>query len=202
MGLSESVTDRARHSYLIDLDGWIISGTDPAARETIGAPAPTIDEGWPSLMLDAYVGTIDYDGENLDDARAEIEEYFSSEPMLDCSRVVESRRGWLAAATLVYVWEGSPSGRLCDDSILAQGPRAGPAGIGISLDCLARTSNRQVYAFITEGNTASERLFASLGAVPGRLTSAPITGRSSRALQLPDHARSLTLTGRARPERE
>jgi len=162
--MSESVTDRARHRYLIDLDGWIISGTDPARGE-IRAPAPDDADGLAQLMLDAYLGTIDYDGENVEDARTEIDEYFSSDPMLDCSRVVEID-GELAAATLVSIWEeGAPLVAYVMTRSVRKGQGLARVVLVAALDCLARTAKRQVHAFITEGNTASERLFASLGAV-------------------------------------
>ena len=163
MGLSEPVTDRARHRYLIDLDGWIISGTDPARGE-IRAPSLDDADGLAQLMLDAYVGTIDYDGENLGDAKIEIDEYLSSEPMLECSRVVEIG-GELAAATLVSFWEEAPLVAYVMTRSLRKGQGLARVVLVSALDCLARTANRQVHAFITEGNTASERLFASLGAV-------------------------------------
>ena len=162
--MSESVTDRVRHRYLIDLDGWIISGTDPARGE-IRAPAPDDADGLAQLMLDAYLGTIDYDGENLEDARTEIDEYFSSDPMLDCSQVVEID-GELAAATLVSIWEeGAPLVAYVMTRSVRKGQGLARVVLVSALDCLARTAKRQVHAFITEGNTASERLFASLGAV-------------------------------------
>lgn len=162
--MNEPVTDRVRHRYLIDLDGWIISGTDPVRGE-IRSPSLDDADGLAQLMLDAYVGTIDYDGENLGDARIEIEEYFEAEPILDCSRVVEIG-GELAAATLVSFWEGAPLIAYVMTSSLRKGQGLARLVLVSALDCLARTSDRQVNAFITEGNTASERLFASLGAVP------------------------------------
>ncbi|HEY6628407.1 MAG TPA: GNAT family N-acetyltransferase [Acidimicrobiia bacterium] len=157
------MTDRIRHRYLIDLDGWIISGTDPARGE-IRSPSLEDADGLSQLMLDAYVGTIDYDGENLADARVEVDEYFSSEPLLECSRVVEIG-GELAAAALLTLWDGAPLIGYVMTRSLRKGQGLARVVLVSALDCLARTSNRQVHAFITEGNTASERLFASLGAV-------------------------------------
>jgi FR47-like protein len=157
------VTDRIRHRYLIDLDGWIISGTDPARGE-IRSPSLDDGDGLSRLMLDAYVGTIDYDGENLADAKVEVEEYFSSEPLLECSRVVEIG-GELAAATLVSLWNGAPLIAYVMTRSSRKGQGLARVVLVSALDCLARTANRQVHAFITEGNTASERLFMGLGAV-------------------------------------
>ncbi len=163
MGLNDPVTDRLRHRYLIDLDGWIISGTDPARGE-IRSPSLEDGDGLAQLMFDAYMGTIDYDGENVADARTEIDEYFESEPILECSRVVEIG-GEVAAATLVSFWEGAPLIAYVMTRSLRKGQGLARLVLMSALDCLARTSDRKVHAFITEGNTASERLFASLGAV-------------------------------------
>lgn len=158
------MTDRVRHRYLIDLDGWIISGTDPALGE-IRAPSLADADGLAQLMLDAYNGTIDYDGESIEDARIEIEEFFSSEPILECSRVVDTG-GELAAATLVSLWDGTPLVAYVMTRSSSKGRGLAREVLVAAIDCLARTSNPQVQAFITEGNTPSERLFASLGAVP------------------------------------
>ncbi|MEX2251053.1 MAG: hypothetical protein WD895_03145, partial [Acidimicrobiia bacterium] len=141
------MTDRARHRYLIDLDEWIISGTDPARGE-IRSPSSADVDGLSQLMLDAYVGTIDYDGESIGDARTEIEEYFSSEPILECSRVVEIG-GEVAAATLVSLWDGSPLIAYVMTRSLRKGQGLARLVLVAALDCLARTSNRQVNAFIT-----------------------------------------------------
>jgi hypothetical protein len=127
------------------------------------APEPGDAEPLAQLMLDAYMGTIDYDGENIEDARAEIEEYFSSEPLLGCSRIIEVE-GVLAAASLLSIWQGSALvGYVMTGSSSKRHGLARAALLG-SLDCLSATY-REAFAFITEGNTASERLFASLGAV-------------------------------------
>jgi hypothetical protein len=127
------------------------------------APEPTDGESLANLMLDAYLGTIDYEGESVEDARAEIEEYFSSDPMLDCSRVIEMD-GVLVAASLLAMWEGSPLVAYVMTGSSSKRHGLARAVLLGSLDCLARSSHREVFAFITDGNTASERLFAGLGA--------------------------------------
>jgi len=156
------VTERVRHQYRIDLVGWGLSTL--LAGVVTRAPEPTDSEGLANLMLDAYLGTIDYEGESIEDARTEIEEYFSFDPMLECSRVIEME-GVLVAASLLARWEGSPlvSYVMTESSSKRHGlARAVLLG---SLDCLARATHREVFAFITEGNTASERLFDALGAI-------------------------------------
>ncbi len=157
------MTDRIRHKYRIDLDGWAISGT--GVRQAVIRPLTEADtEALAGLMLDAYVGTIDYEGENIDDARAEIEEYLSGDPILTCTRVIEAG-GSLVAASLVARWEDYPLIAYVMTSSSHKGQGLARAALLSSLDCLARTTDLEVYAFITEGNTASERLFLGLGAV-------------------------------------
>jgi hypothetical protein len=127
------------------------------------APEPGDAEALAQLMLDAYMGTIDYDGENIEDARAEIEEFFSSEPLLGCSRVIEAE-GVLAAASLLSIWEGSALVAYVMTGSSSKRHGLARAVLLDSLACLASTQHREVFAFITEGNTASERLFEGLGA--------------------------------------
>jgi len=162
VGLSESVPDRIRHQYRFDLVRWGLSTV--LAGVVTRAPEPTDREGLAHLMLDAYLGTIDYDGESIEDARMEIEEYLSSEPMLDCSRVIEMD-GVLVAASLLAIWEESPLVAYVMTASSSKRHGLARAVLLTSLDCLSRTSHREVFAFITEGNTASERLFEGLGAV-------------------------------------
>jgi hypothetical protein len=126
-------------------------------------PAPSDAEDLATLMLDAYLGTIDYDGENLEDARVEIDEFFASDPMLDCSRIVQSE-DVLVAACLLAMWEGSPLVGYVMTASSSKRHGLARAVLLDSLDCLAGNGHREAFAFITEGNTASERLFDGLGA--------------------------------------
>lgn len=160
MGLNEPVTDRIRHQYRIDLIGWGLSTV--LAGVVTRAPEPTDAEALTNLMLDAYSGTIDYEGESIEDARAEIAEYFSSDPILDCSRVIEME-GVMVAASLLAKWEGSPLVAYVMTASSSKRHGLARAVLLDSLDCLAST-DREVFAFITEGNDASERLFGGLGA--------------------------------------
>ncbi len=157
------MTDRIRHKYRIDLDGWAISST-ALSKGVIRHATDADTEALAGLMLDAYVGTIDYEGENIEDARAEIEEYLTTDPILACTRVIEIG-GSLVAASLVAKYEGSPLIAYVMTSASSKGQGLARAALLASLDCLARTVDLEVFAFITEGNTASERLFLGLGAV-------------------------------------
>lgn len=83
-------------------------------------PLPTLDatpdslrsvttddvEGLAALMLDAYIGTVDFEGdETLDDARDQVLEWLNGRPDLAASRVIE-RDGALVSACLVSLREG------------------------------------------------------------------------------------------------
>ena len=155
------MTDRIRHRYRFDLVGWGLSTV--LAGVVTRAPEPDDAEPLAQLMLDAYLGTIDYDGENIEDARAEIEEFFGSDPLLACSRVIEVE-GVLAAASLLSMWQGSPLVAYVMTGSSSKRHGLARAALLDSLDCL-RATHREAFAFITEGNTASERLFMGLGAV-------------------------------------
>ena len=157
------MTEPIRHKYRIDLDGWALSATG-VSKAVIRPLHPEDKDSLAGLMLDAYLGTIDYEGENIDDARAEIEEYLGGDPILTCSRVIEMG-DILVAASLVAMWEEAPLIAYVMTSSSRKGQGLARAALLSSLDCLARTTDLEVFAFITEGNTASERLFLGLGAV-------------------------------------
>lgn len=125
----------------------------------------TVDDLEPlaHLMLEAYRGTIDYDDEDLDDARAEVRSFFDQEPMLDHSHVAVLD-GTVASAVLVSVYEGSPF--ISYVMTLPEHKQQGWARrvVSSSLDGLAREGHESVTFYITDGNGASEALFRSLGA--------------------------------------
>jgi L-amino acid N-acyltransferase YncA len=114
-------------------------------------------------MLDAYVGTIDYEGETIAEARTAIGEYLEDRPLLDCSFVLE-HRGDLIAAVLASLWRDDQP--LISYAITA-GPhkRAGSAAalLGHVLAALREVGYSHVHAVITNGNVASEGLFRAAG---------------------------------------
>ena len=116
------------------------------------------------LMLDAYRGTIDYEGEDLDDAVGEVGSWLGSDPLLAHS-VVASMGGDPVSAVMVSVVEDEPFiGYVISDPARK---RRGLARLVVTtaLASLAAAGHRRVVFYITDGNVASERLFAGLGAV-------------------------------------
>lgn len=117
------------------------------------------------LMLDAYVGTIDFDDETLDDASNEVGWWLRAAPMLDHSLVLE-RDGHLLSAVLVSERDLVPF--IAYVMTDPDHKRTGLADVVVRacLHSLRSTGGQRVEFAITRGNTASERLFARVGARP------------------------------------
>lgn len=125
-------------------------------------------EDWPELadlMLDAYTGTIDYDGEDLDDAMAEVGSFLEGDPWLTHSRVAQVDDG-IASAVLVSGIEGEPFIGYVMTRAAHKRRGLGRLLVSSAMSSLAGAGHTRVAFYITDGNTASERLFGGLGAVP------------------------------------
>jgi hypothetical protein len=116
------------------------------------------------LMLDSYIGTIDYEGEGIDEAHAEVTDYLDAEPLLDSSWVLEDGDLFLAAI-LISIWGDGPLVGFVMTRGAAKGHHVAATLLERSLESLREAGWTSVDAFITEGNAPSERLFASAGAV-------------------------------------
>ena len=117
------------------------------------------------LMLDAYVGTIDYEGETISEALDEVDGWFAGSSLLEHSfvAVVDDR---LVSAALAMWIDDAPF-----VAIVMTEPASKKAGFGrvvtaCSLSSMANAGHDFAVLYVTEGNTASERLFTSLGALP------------------------------------
>ncbi len=115
------------------------------------------------LMLDAYAGTIDSEGETLEDAIDEVGAYFGAEPLLRHSFLLE-RDGSILAAVLVSFQERNPF-----IPYVITAPKHKNQGLAASitssaLDSLKTAGFSTAVLFITDGNAPSEALFAKLGA--------------------------------------
>jgi L-amino acid N-acyltransferase YncA len=115
------------------------------------------------FVLDAYAGTVDDEGETLDDAFLAVDAWFAAIEW-EHSFVLE-HDGELVAASFVVVVEGV---RYIDPVLTRadlKGQGIGRAMVSRSLHSLAADDVTQVGATITDGNVPSERLFARLGFV-------------------------------------
>ena len=116
-----------------------------------------------SMLLEAYRGTVDDEGEGDDEARAAIDEYFARIEWPHS--VVLEEGGRLVAMSFVVTVEGrhyiDPVATIA--SFKRRG--LGRAAVLASLRSLVSDGVQEVGAVITDGNTPSERLFARLGFV-------------------------------------
>ena len=128
------------------------------------ADAPSLAE----LMVDAYLGTIDYDGETFDDALAEVSAFLAGQrggqPWLMMSYValVDSH---VVGACLTGEWRER---QLPIIAYLMTGANWKKHGMGRQLlyrvlKALSENGYSEVRAVITEGNKPSENLFLQVG---------------------------------------
>jgi len=114
-----------------------------------------------ALMLDAYKGTIDDEGESVDDALEAVDQYIIR-MVHELSFVVVEEDRVVAMAFVVVV-----DGVHYVDPIAVAADRkrslVGRDAVLILLDSLAREGVTEVGATVTDGNVASERLFLGLG---------------------------------------
>jgi len=151
-----------RYEYVLALS----SATPPSAVEdaSVRQPLPTDADALAELMFDAYLGTIDYEGETLEDARQEVAGYFARAPMLECSwlRLVDDVP---VSVSLVSLWD--ERGCAIVSYVMTAGARKGEGFaselLGRSLASLADAGHGEVRAAITEGNVPSEAIFARAG---------------------------------------
>ena len=114
-----------------------------------------------ALMLDAYRGTIDDEGEDVDDALEAVDQYLAR--MVHEHSIVVTEAGRVVAMAFVTVGDGV---RYVDPIVVASDRKRtglGRDAVCMVLDSLASAGVNEVGATITDGNTASERLFLGLG---------------------------------------
>ncbi len=133
-----------------------------AADFVLRPPDPSDHETLAELMLDAYRGTIDYEGEGIEEARSEVASYFGGSPLLGQSLVIESGTK-VAAACLVNAYgEGALVGYVMTTPEL-KGRGLGTLATTAALSIIQEAGYGEVHAWITEGNVPSERIFLGLG---------------------------------------
>ncbi len=126
-------------------------------------PVPDDSDRLAELMLDSYLGTIDYEGEGIDEAKSEVADYLESDPLLEHSWVVEDGQ-LLLAAILISVFEEAPLVGFVMTRTSAKGHGVAALLLEKSAASLAVAGWPTLDGFITSGNTPSERLFARAGA--------------------------------------
>ena len=120
-----------------------------------------------ALMMRAYVGTIDYEGEDEADALVEVRHTLSGGKgtfLWTASHVIE-RDGVLASATLVIRWQEQPlvAFTMTDARFKRQG--LGGACMLNSMHSLHAAGEGELHLFVTLANDEAVSLYRSLGFV-------------------------------------
>lgn len=120
------------------------------------------------LMIAAYRGTIDYDGETYEDALGEVKAFMAGErggaPWLDLSYVV-TVDSQVVGACLVGEWQARNLPLIAYVMTSAEWKNHGLSHSLLiqTLQSLKQKGTTEVRAVITEGNTPSENLFLKNG---------------------------------------
>lgn len=148
--------------YLVTRDQYRSSGRELPEAMLLRVPSLDDRDQLASLMLDAYIGTIDYEGEDLDDAGGEVDRYLAAEAYLAASRVVE-RDGVIQSGVLLGMIAGLPM----VGYVMTRAAVKNTGLASVLVDAAAAATwdhgHRDLRAFITAGNTPSERLFMRAG---------------------------------------
>jgi GNAT superfamily N-acetyltransferase len=153
-----------RHEYRLTLQRICLE--PPAQLQPqweLRHPIDSDREALAALVLSAYRGTIDDEGEDLDGARAAVAESFERSPLLHASWIVSAEGVPVVSAVLLRRWHEQPLVTFVVTEPAYQGRRIASVLVQGALRSLLHFGERQAVAFITEGNIPSERLFARLG---------------------------------------
>lgn len=136
---------------------------DPGSRAPVAADAPALA----ALMLAAYRGTIDDEGESPEETLQVVQQLFASEfgTMLWNISEVTERDGRLVAATMCTVWEGRPFVAFMVTAPEFKGQGLARAGLMRAINRLATAGDPVLRLVVTAGNTPAERLYTTLGFV-------------------------------------
>jgi GNAT superfamily N-acetyltransferase len=152
-----------RHGYRLTLQCLCLA---PPAQLQPGYelrhPIDSDREALAALVLEAYRGTVDDEGEDLAGARRAVAESFERSALLGASWVA-SFDGVPVSAVLMRRWREQPLVTFIVTTPAHQGQRIASVLVHRALSSLLRSGESEAIAFITEGNIPSERLFTRLG---------------------------------------
>lgn len=117
------------------------------------------------LMLDAYRGSVDDEGEGPDEAKAEIDRLFAGAygPFNGGASEVTAREGRIVAATLVTEHDGVAL--IAFSMTSPEWKRRGLARAGLlrTMERLRRAGRREVWLAVTATNEPARRLYEFIG---------------------------------------
>lgn len=134
---------------------------DPRAR----VPQPEDGDALAVLMLEAYRGTIDDEGETTEETRAAVQQLFDGDfgPLLWAVSEVIEEGGRLLAATLITLWDDRPFVAFTVTTPSHQGQGLARAGLERAMNRLRAGDGTELQLMVTRGNAPAESLYASLG---------------------------------------
>lgn len=137
---------------------------DPQARP----PTPDDAEALAVLMHDAYLDTVDDEGESLEASRAVVQQLFDGEfgVMQWAVSEVTERAGRVVAAILVTHWQDRPFVAFTLTAPNHQKRGLARAGLLRAINRLAAADEKVVRLVVTQGNEQAERLYERLGFRP------------------------------------
>ena len=151
-----------RHEYRVTRASFHASGRSlPSSYEVRPVGADDRQE-LAALMMDAYPGTIDYDGETLEQAVEEIDGYLKTEAYLEVSRAAVSG-GVIQAAVLMSRIAGVPLVGYVMTRAAVKGQGLASALLDIATEAVWANGASEISAYITEGNLPSEAIFRKAG---------------------------------------
>jgi GNAT superfamily N-acetyltransferase len=117
------------------------------------------------LFLEAYFGTVDYEGESEQEAIEAVQATFDGEfgEFIEASSLVIEHSGRLTSAAFVTLWQGQP---LLAFSVTAPEYKGqGFAGqcIAASMRALAAAGYRELHLFVTSSNASALSVYNRLG---------------------------------------
>ncbi len=148
---------RTRSEYRLSPITVEAPSTERVTRRVLGTDQPRLA----ALMLDAYRGTVDDEGEDFDDALRAVDRYLAGMEHDHSFVVTEGDR--LVAMAFATVVDGV---HYVDPIVVADDRKRtglGRDAVRMLLSSLEAAGVTEVGATITDGNTASERLFLGLG---------------------------------------
>lgn len=136
--------------------GWLFRPITEGDLEALG-----------TLMLEAYRGTIDYEGETLEDAKKEVWTVLSGgygACLKDCSYVIEAEDEILSA-TMVVLSDEMDRPLLAFSMTHPEHKRKGMAEflLKASINWLFDAGYEELLLVVTEGNAGAIRLYEKLG---------------------------------------
>ena len=133
-------------------------------------PLPTDECELAELMMAAYQGTVDDEGENVEQALDEIRKTFSGEygPFRpECSRVVQ-REARIVSATLVTGWQGRPFVAFAMTAPNWKRKGIARASMVNTMQDLIERGETLLSLVVTVRNEPAYALYQTLGFVSGR----------------------------------